>query len=109
MTPRIKHTVDSMIKSNVIPVEGLFDITEFMLSSYVELYGCIHNGELVRKREIEFARKLAGLNLLKLKLARGGSPTTCKEGLVYLITNPAWPDHLKVGMLPQLCAHSMKD
>ena len=39
------------------------------------------------------------MNLLKYKLANGHKP---KEGLVYLIKNPAWPNTYKIGITSNL-------
>jgi hypothetical protein len=41
---------------------------------------------------------LAGLTLIKFKLDRGAKANQCKEGFVYTVSNPAWPNHLKLGM-----------
>ena len=35
---------------------------------------------------------------MRLKFSRGSKPKDCREGQVYLIANPAWPEHLKIGM-----------
>lgn len=96
MNRDIKRTLKALIDREIIPATGLFDITETMLHSYVATYGSLCSGN--QKFVKSYARKLAGLNLLKLKFSRGGLSTTCKEGLVYLIANPAWIDHLKIGM-----------
>ena len=45
---------------------------------------------------------MGGLEFLKLLISRGGDVKTCKEGIVYLIWNPIWPDHLKIGMTMDL-------
>lgn len=93
----IKNTIEFLVKTNIIPTYKVFDITEEMLQKYVEAYGRISgkgNGKFI----YSYARKLAGLNLLKLKFSRGATYKECKEGQIYLIANPAWPDHLKIGM-----------
>lgn len=105
MTPLIKQTLKLLEKTQVIPKSGLFDINESMLTSYIEMYGSLTKNigtGLIKKREIGFARRLAGLNLLKHKFARGGNASTCNEGLVYVIANNAWPEHLKIGMTTDL-------
>lgn len=101
MNPNVEKTLRRLIANNFIPETGLFDITEDMISLYVATYGGL-NSKLNTKFDPIYARKLAGLNLLKLKFSRGGSSKTCKEGLVYLISNPAWEEHLKIGMTVDL-------
>ena len=86
-----------MIDHKLIPLNGRFDISEEQLSQYIEYYSQLHgrgNGKVDRK----YARKLAGLNLLKYKFSMGEKFSTCKEGLIYFVENPSYPDHLKVGM-----------
>jgi len=96
-TDRIKRTVDILTRTGWVPTCTAFDITEEMLSAYIEVYGNL--GESNNKKfQRNYARKLAGLELLRLKLSRGAKTNNCKEGMVYLIANPAWPDHLKIGM-----------
>lgn len=97
MNPKVELTLKDLIQRRIIPESGTFDITEEILSDYITTYGGI-NGRLNGKHCENFSRKLAGINLLKLKLARGCTLAQCKEGVVYLISNPAWPDHLKIGM-----------
>ena len=95
---KISKTTDSLIKHKIIPEVGLFDITEDMLCAYISIYNRV-NGLYGRRYDKHHARRLAGLNLLNLKLQnRGGSPSNCKEGMVYLIENPSFPDHYKVGI-----------
>ncbi len=97
MNYRIKETLDRLILDGIIPKTGFFDITESKLRTYVDMYGLLFSKDN-KKYDYVYARKLAGLNLLKLKFNRGGTPSSCHEGLVYLIGNRAWPTHTKVGM-----------
>src|SRR5277367_2052421 len=96
-TDRIKKTVDILIEKGFVPTYQAFDITEFMLDKYIETYGSIEEGTN-KKFQRNYARKLAGLELLRLKFSRGAKVKNCKEGMVYLIANPGWPDYLKIGM-----------
>ena len=102
-TERIQKTVEILAATNIVPPYTAFDITEDMLQRYVEIYGELGakgNG----KFQYGYARKLAGLELLRLKFSRGAAPKDCKEGMVYLIANPAWPDHIKIGMTVDVSA-----
>jgi hypothetical protein len=98
---RIQNTIAEMIHEKIIPENGIFSINEEMLAEYIKIYGML--GEISNQRfSRNYARKLAGLKLLKVNLERGGNITSCKEGLVYLIGNPAWPEYLKIGMTMDL-------
>jgi hypothetical protein len=45
-----------------------------------------------------YSRKLAGLTLIKHNLAMGVDKSSIRAGFVYLVENPAFPEHYKVGM-----------
>lgn len=94
---RIWRTVRIITDSGVIPPYAAFDITEAMLDEYIRVYGSLGDGKN-KNFQWRYARKLAGLELLKLKASRGAKASSCKEGMVYLIGNPTWPEHLKIGM-----------
>ena len=97
MQTKVERVLDVLIYQNVIPKDIEFDITEFQLSEYIKMYAEIH-GKGNSKYDRKFARKLAGVNLLKYKLKRGATYKSCKEGLLYFIENPAFPEYFKVGM-----------
>lgn len=94
---KVQKTLDFLIEKEIVPPYKSFDITEEMLSAYVAFYGSLDGGGK-RKFDYDFARKIAGMNLLDLKFSRGSKTKDCKEGMVYLIANPAWPDYIKIGM-----------
>ena len=97
LNERTLKAIEILSTEGVIPPYMAFDITEEMIAKAIALYGKLGppgNG----KFEWNFARRIWGLNLLKLKFSRGCLIKNCKEGMVYLIRNPAWPDYLKVGM-----------
>lgn len=94
---KVHRTLDDLVDREIIPPYKSFDITEDMLSEYVKVYGNLDGGGK-RKFEYGLARKFAGLNILGLKFSRGSKVKDGKEGMVYLIANPAWPEHLKIGM-----------
>lgn len=96
----IDRTVLYLEQNGNIPKEGIFQITEELIQEYIKIYSIFSQGN--GKFSFNFARKLAGLTLLKINLARGGTYTTLKAGLVYIITNPAWLDYFKVGMTVDL-------
>ena len=94
---RSHKTFEILEEQGVIPPYSAFDITEEMISEAIRVYGTLSptgNG----KFQYGLARKIHGLNFLKLKFSRGAKIKDCKEGMVYLIANSAWPEHLKIGM-----------
>ena len=102
-TERIWRTVKILTETGIVPSITAFDITEEMLGAYIEVYGKLGGGEN-KKFQRGYARKLAGLELLRLKFSRGALVKNCKEGMVYLIGNPAWPENLKIGMTVDMAA-----
>jgi hypothetical protein len=95
MNLKIKDTIKKLINDGQLPAEGLFDITEGLIESYIAIYGESSGNRYDRN----YARKLAGLNLFKLKInERDIKFSLCKEGILYFITNTAWPKHVKIGI-----------
>jgi hypothetical protein len=92
-----KRTIEMLTNTGFLPEDKIFDITEFMLKEAIRVYGLFSNGGN-NKFSYGYARKMWGLNLLGLKISRGATYRECKEGMVYLIGNPAWPEYLKIGM-----------
>ena len=90
-------TLDILSERNIVPPYTAFDLTEEMIASAIKIYGSLSDGGN-KKFSYNLARKIWGLNLLRLKFSRGAKPRDCKEGAVYVIANPAWPDYLKIGM-----------
>lgn len=86
-----------MILQGLIPSEGYFDITEDLLIKHISAYGVITSktAGFNKTKEYRFARKLAGKSLLDLLDERG---LDSNSGFVYVVSNPAWPEHLKLGM-----------
>lgn len=99
-----KRVIDVMIYEKIIPSTGIFQISQSHLNSYIELYGEIFGKKdntakgLRGNQEYKFARKLAGRTLVKLLLDRGAKFNDVLAGMVYMIQNPAYPDHYKIGM-----------
>jgi len=96
-----KRVIDVLIFENKLPETGIFEITENHIKSYIELYGNMFGKDKSRKLkndEYRFARKLAGRTLIKLNIERGAKFNNIKAGMVYMIENPAFPYHYKIGM-----------
>ena len=96
----IEGTLKYLQQENKIPSSGYFEITEDLIKDYFFAYAIV-NGKVEgtnSKSNTKFARRLAGINLLKENISRGAKPTDIKAGHIYLISNPAFPLHYKVGV-----------
>lgn len=90
-----------LIERGILPSVGEFQITEEHLLSYIGTYAEIFTRKGTNKlsrSDRRYARKLAGLTLLKLQAERGMRYSDSNAGIVYLIENPSFPDHYKIGM-----------
>ena len=101
-----------MISLGKLPTSGIFTITDDMKQEYIKIYASINgNGIFGKKSNKSYAAKLAGLSLLKLNKSREEKINTftkvkekTKSGIVYIISNEAFPDYYKVGMTQDLTA-----
>lgn len=96
----VRDTIQYLVSCGKIPIEGAFEITEDLLKDYFLAYSIV-NGKTVgtsSKSNTKFARRLAGLNLLKENISRGIKSSNIKAGHIYLISNPAFPLHYKIGV-----------
>lgn len=96
----IKETINRLKQIDRIPSIGAFEITESLVQDYVFLYGKLSGRStgVGTKSNLKYARRLAGLNLLKESISRGIKPTEIKAGHIYLISNKAFPLHYKIGV-----------
>ena len=98
---RIKATIDKLIVEGNIPSAGKFEVTERLMEDYFYtyklLFGITDKGT-GNSGNTKYARRLAGLNLLKENISRGVKAAEISAGHVYLISNPAFPLHYKVGI-----------
>jgi len=90
---------------NVLLFEGLipkqqFDITEEHLIHYMHGYVNVmkKGGTELTSSNYRYARKLAGLTLMKYNVSLGAKISEIKAGIVYIIENPAFEKHYKIGM-----------
>jgi|694.fasta_scaffold01889_39 hypothetical protein len=93
--------IGQMMYSGIIPYSGIFQINEYHLQSYITHYGNIAgktNKGTHKNSNTRYARRLAGLNLLKLNFQRDAKFHDMKSGMIYLIENIVYPDHYKIGM-----------
>lgn len=85
-----------MVNEKILPKSDVFEITEKLLQSYIEVYSRGSKGN--SKFDPSYARKLAGLNLMNFNVTRGATKSKISAGLVYVISNIIWPNKLKIGM-----------
>lgn len=100
-----KQITSLMMIRGFLPREGLFDITEQHLQSYIQLYAELfsaQNKNKLNRSNYRYARKLAGLTLLSFLEERGGNYATTKSGIVYIVENPSFAEHYKIGMTTNL-------
>lgn len=96
-----QNIISVLTNKEIIPKNSLFQITEEMLLYYMKYYQIIFGKSergIGRKNNKRFARKIAGLNLLKENFSRGAKFKDMMSGLVYVIENPSFPEHYKIGM-----------
>jgi len=92
-----------MLHENKIPSEA-YEITEEHLIAFMHTYvhGFNRNSFALKTSEYRYARKLAGLSLLKHNVLLGASVNEIKAGMVYVIENEVFPWHYKIGMTVDL-------
>lgn len=98
----------TMVTEGFIPSVGSFEITEQLRDVFYETYGKLFRRKSrIRNSDVRYAKKLAGLSLLKLLKSREEESKVdikkkisfgIKEGFVYIVTNPAFPGFFKIGM-----------
>jgi predicted GIY-YIG superfamily endonuclease len=105
--------IKEMIIEGIIPKTSSFEITDELMEKYYCKY-CKTFPEKAKqhkKKEIRFFKKLAGLSLLKLSLSRietkdvsnkTKNTNKIKSGILYLISNPAFPNLYKIGITQDL-------
>ncbi len=84
-----------LVTMGILPSEGNFDVTEQLLFNHRQQYATLGEGN--PRHELR-CRRYAGVGLMHLKHYRKIPAKDIKEGILYLIKNPAWPNHTKVGI-----------
>lgn len=93
--------MSSLYKLDIVPKSGIFQITENMLQEYLKFYHMLYgktNNATATKSNAKFARRLAGRTLVNVNALRGASYRSISAGLLYLIENPSFPEHYKIGI-----------
>jgi len=104
---------ERMISRNIIPNEGMFEINFAMIDQFYEIYREVYppKGGKMKSSNVKYAKKLAGLHLMKLSTSRAEIEAEVERkvkvkkpkcGIVYLISNPAFPGMYKISMTQDL-------
>lgn len=96
--------IRELCENNILP-KGQFQIQESHLVEFINTYKRFFSKKktnILDTANYRFARKMAGVNLLKLLNDRGMKFNECNAGIVYLVSNIAYPKHYKVGMTMDL-------
>lgn len=91
-------TLQYMVNDNLLPKEGNFEVTEDLLFAHRQIYATFGSGSVARPSSYRNARRYAGAGFLYVKKFRKIPAKEINEGFLYLISNPAWPEQLKVGI-----------
>lgn len=103
--------LSEMIRKKYIPEEGVFEVTDKLCQTYFNIHRGMFSkttGIKLRKTNVIFSKKLAGLSMMKLNKSRVENLTevvitkksrlNINSGFVYIITNESFPDKAKIGM-----------
>jgi hypothetical protein len=73
--------INLMIEQNHIPANGMFEVDLNMLDKFYDTYKEIYpsKNKKIKKSNIAYAKRLAGLNLMKLSILRGESEALDKS------------------------------
>ena len=104
--------LNELVNNNIIPKEGTFEVKMYMVDAFYDIYRKIYppKNAKIQKSNVKYAKKLAGLSLMKLNIARSSNlqytkklkVTKPKCGIIYLISNPAFPGLYKIGITRDL-------
>lgn len=99
MSSLTEDTLNYLISNGKIPLVGAFEVTSSLIQDYFFTYGALSNKVkgVSNKSNFKYARRLAGLSLLRLNISRGVRASEIKAGHCYLISNKAFPLHYKLG------------
>lgn len=116
---KAKIIFEDMIKNGHIPETGQFIITDEILDISVKTRHILFNkkpNSKLTNSNYRFHKKIAGVNFLHLNAERANAEINKKEveykspvmkqpsGILYIISNPAYPEYIKVGLTRDLKA-----
>lgn len=105
--------IERMIEHNYLPNEGTFCVTENLLDNFYNIYREVYPPKTNKKistSDVRYAKKLAGLSLMKLNMKRAEKTLSVEKiktknpncGIIYIVSNPAFPNIYKIGMTRDL-------
>ena len=105
--------IANLVARNILPIEGSFDITVQLIDEFYDTYSRLYStsDKNNKNSNVKYAKKLAGLSLLKLLKARSDivssiGPVSTRfsitAGFLYIVKNPSFPNHFKVGVTRDL-------
>lgn len=92
-------SLEILIANGFIPDEGNFEVDENLLYCHRQIYASFGNGA---KCDYTGPRRYAGKAFLELKKYRKIPVKDIKEGYIYMIKNPVWPNKTKIGITTDL-------
>lgn len=113
MTTKEEQILNTMITRNIIPNVGIFDVSSEMIDAFYNIHRELFPPKSSKQpspSDLRYNRKLAGLSLMKLNLNRKvvknisskNAVEKPKCGIIYLISNPAFPGCYKIGLTQNL-------
>ena len=105
--------IEKMIEKGYIPKDGPFEVNEALIDLFYDTHREIYKPKTDKQTKpsnIRYSKKLAGISLMKLNIVRNSQEINIKKvltkkpncGIVYLISNPAFPGMYKIGMTKDL-------
>lgn len=114
ISDKSRVVLNSLIAKNIIDKTSTFEINQDLINTTFEEWNNIYHpgySKNLKSTAIRYGKKIAGINLMKLNEERINSfevssikkdKTHQRCGIVYVITNPAYPGYFKVGMTSDL-------
>lgn len=95
-----QQVISEMIMDGIIP-SGIFPITQKLIYEFICRGLDLRNPGsflFIQDSKLQNKVKHAALRLIQLNVERGLKSTDVDYGFVYMISNPSFPDHVKIGM-----------
>jgi hypothetical protein len=105
ITDQEQRILDVLVFEGKLPSRP-FEISEDHLLSYMHAYVNVLNKKSfnLANKNYRYTRKLAALTVMKYLSSIGGNIISQPSGFVYVIMNPSFPEHYKIGMTVDLDA-----
>ena len=104
----VEKTLEELRVRKIIPRNSSYEVSKNMIRKYCELYSR-GNKNNTKASNIRYAYKIAGINLMKDSLSNSETSKEIKKkkpqikcGIVYIISNSAFPGWYKIGITQDL-------